>query len=158
MKALIVYYSRTNTTRKVAIELADELKCDIDEIFDTKSRDGVIGYMGAGKDALTKKHTVIRDIKHNPKKYDIVIIGTPVWVGTMATPIRTYLHENSDYFKKVAFFATCGAKEDKTFMHMQDVIDKKPVVTMELLTKNVRNDNHKDALLRFATSIKKKIK
>lgn len=41
MKILIVFYSRTGTTRKVAHELQKSLKADIEELFD-KNRSGPI--------------------------------------------------------------------------------------------------------------------
>jgi flavodoxin len=43
MKTLVVYYSRTGTTRKVAEAIAGILRCDIEEVVDTKKRSGILG-------------------------------------------------------------------------------------------------------------------
>lgn len=50
MSRLVVFYSRTGNTKKVAEALARELKCDTDEILETKSRKGILGYIFAGRD------------------------------------------------------------------------------------------------------------
>src|SRR3989338_8550287 len=104
MKALIVYYSRTGTTKKVAEELADRLKADKEEIIDKKNRKGPIGYMIAGKDAMRKKLTKINELKKNPENYDLLVIGTPIWAFTMVPAIRTFLIKIKNYNKKIALF------------------------------------------------------
>ena len=104
MKPLVVFYSRTGTTKKVAESLKKLLKCDSEEILDVKSRKGPIGYLMSGREASMKKLARIKETKKNPSFYDIVLIGTPVWAGTMSTPVRTYISQNKVNFKKVAFF------------------------------------------------------
>jgi len=48
MKTLVAYYSRTGNTKKVAVEIAKNLKADIDEIIDKKDRSGMIGWIIGG--------------------------------------------------------------------------------------------------------------
>ena len=118
MKALVVFYSRTGHTKKVAETIADLLDCDRQELIDTQDRSGFIGYVRSGYQALKKDLTVLKDIKLSG--YDLVIIGTPVWVLTMATPVRTFLHTHKGQFKKVAFFCTYGGMgAERTFSAME---------------------------------------
>ncbi|MBN2422276.1 NAD(P)H-dependent oxidoreductase [Candidatus Woesearchaeota archaeon] len=107
MKTLVVYYSRTGTTKEVAEKIANKLEADIEEIIDLKNRKGTKGYLIAGKDAMQKRLTKIKPLAKNPTDYELVIIGTPVWGWTMAPAIRTVLHENI-LNKKTAFFCTCS--------------------------------------------------
>ena len=37
-KSLVVFYSRTGTTKRVAESISNLLKCDVEEVIDTKSR------------------------------------------------------------------------------------------------------------------------
>lgn len=136
-KILVVYYSRTGTTRKVAEDIKTKLNCEIDEIIDKKDRMGPIGYMLAGKDATLRDFT---DIQYsiNPDEYDLILIGTPVWAFTMSTAIRTYISENKDKFKEVAFFCTQSSSgSDGTFKDMQELCGKQPIALLELTTKEV---------------------
>lgn len=154
MKSLVVYYSRTGVTKKVAEQIAKNLKSDIEEIIDTKDRSGPVGYLIAGRDAATKKLTKIQPIKNNPSEYDIIFIGTPVWVGNMSTAIRTYIHENKDKFKKVVFFCTQGgAGAEKTFNHMQELCNKTPISTLTLLTKEISNNAYTEKVKKFTNKI-----
>ncbi|MFH0936417.1 MAG: flavodoxin [Candidatus Woesearchaeota archaeon] len=156
MKTLLVFYSRTGTTKKLAEEISKNLKCDLEEIFDTKNRLGIIGYLKSGHDAMLKKFTKIEKTKKNPAKYDLVIIGTPIWVYNLCTPIRTYLYENRDNLKKVAFFCTMGGSgAEKTFSDIENICNKKPIATLQLKTKKVISNNF-EKLKEFINLISKK--
>jgi len=137
-KTLVVYYSRTGTTRKVAEELAKTLKADQEEIIDTKDRSGPLGYLTAGRDAMKKSLTEISKTKKNPDAYDLVVVGTPVWGWTVCPAVRTYITNNKDNLKRVAFFCTMGGSGDvKTFAAMQEASGKKPVAVFSMKTKDV---------------------
>lgn len=155
MKTLVIYYSRTGTTKKVGKKIAQMLKCDSEEIIDTKNRDGIFGYIKSGMEAGFKRGTVIKQIKKNPAKYGLVIIGTPVWAGTMASAVRTYIKENKNKFKKVAFFCTMGGSGSKrTFKAMEGLCKKKPAVLLVLTTKEVIKEEHIQKIKKFVKAIK----
>lgn len=137
-KVLLVYYSRTGTTKKVAEKICKLAGCDVEEIVDTKDRSGVVGYLVSGKDATLKKLTQLKETIKNPNEYDLVIIGTPVWAFTMSTPIRAYITDNKDKLKNVAFFCTQGSSgSDGTFKDMEKLCELKPTALLELKTKEV---------------------
>jgi len=48
MKILVVFYSRSGRTKKIAEAISDILKCDKEEIFDLKNRKGIPGFLSAG--------------------------------------------------------------------------------------------------------------
>lgn len=77
MKTLLVYYSRSGHTAKIAQELADALECDIEEIIDTKNRSGIIGWLRSGRDAMNQSLTLLKDPVNDPADYDLLVIGTP---------------------------------------------------------------------------------
>ena len=77
MKTLIVYYSRTGRTKKIAEEIHKVLGGDIEEIQDMKPRSGIIGWLGAGKDARSKTLTTLKPVEKNPSQYDLIVIGSP---------------------------------------------------------------------------------
>ncbi len=156
MKTLVVYYSRTGVTRKVAELIVKELNCDFEEIVDTKDRSGVKGFMSGGNDATLKKLAIIKNIKVDPKSYDLVIIGTPVWAFTMTPAIRTYITNNKDMLKNVALFCTVGGLGGKkTLREMEDLINKKPVSTLELLTKDMTKGDYAAKIRSFIEELAK---
>jgi len=91
MKPLVVFYSRTGTTKQIGEALVHMLDCDSEELLDTKKRSGPLGFVLAGRDAQAKKITTLADIKHDPALYDFVILGTPVWGGTLSSQFANAL-------------------------------------------------------------------
>lgn len=143
IQKLLVYYSRTNTTKKVFEYLTKKCKCDIEVIKDVKTRDGLVGYIRSGKEAMRKTHPKILPITHDPSKYDIIVVGTPNWAGTMSSPMRSYLKENGKKMKKVAFVCVQGGRgHERVFSHIQE-LTKKPIAEVMLLTKEVITNNYK---------------
>jgi flavodoxin len=132
MKILIAYYSRTNITRNVAKKIQKELNCDIEEIKDTKNRSGMLNYIKSGFDAIRAKNTKIKPITKDPSHYDLTIIATPVWAGTMASPILTYITENKEKFTKVSFISTCNSTCEKTLENMENLLNKQAIETMTI--------------------------
>jgi flavodoxin len=154
MKTLILFYSRTGMTKKVAEKLAVIFNADTEEVCDTVNRSGAGGYLLSGRDATFKKLTILKPLTHDISKYELVIIGTPIWAWTMSTPVRTLLTEQKDKINKVAFFCTQGGSgAEKAFIQMAQLLNKQPVASFSLLTKEVAQDKMLDVLNNFAAKI-----
>ncbi|MFX0099336.1 MAG: flavodoxin family protein [Candidatus Hodarchaeota archaeon] len=130
MKPLIIYFSRTKTTKKLAEEIAKRLECKIEPIVTKKYDNGLLGLLSAGYDTLVKTKTKFEPMRNNPSAFDIVLIGTPVWVNTCSDPVRTFLSDNKGRFNDVAFFCTYGRNVGVTFKEMSDLVGKKPKATV----------------------------
>jgi flavodoxin len=156
MKSLVVYYSRTGNTKKVAEEIACSLHCDIEELIDEKKRKGFLGYMRSGREAMRKENITLGELKNQPKKYDLVIIGTPIWAFTMSSPIRTFLEQYKADLPKVAFFSTSDSTPgEKTFSHMQEVCGKQPTNTLSVTKKDLTTDIYKEQIKQFINKLQK---
>ncbi len=142
VNALVVYYSRTGTTKKVARAISDFLEADLDTLIDAKKRRGIIGWLRAGRDAMKGALTTIHGDEHDPARYDLVLLGTPVWAGTMSAATRTYITHYCDQLGPVAFFATCGKETKHTFPQMAELAETSPVETLELRAKTVKNGEY----------------
>ena len=144
MKTLIVYYSRTQQTEKIAKAIQKDLNCDIEEITAEKKYDGIIGYIKGGFDAGANRVCEINKVTKNPENYDLVIIGTPVWAATMATPIYNYLKEYGNQIKNLASFCTCGSSGyEKTLKKIAKTTGKTPIATMYLTKDEMENPEEK---------------
>jgi len=155
MKAIVVFYSRTGDTKKVAQEIANELQCPIEEIFDLKNRSGALGYISAGRDATLKNLTELKPISHNPADYDIIIIGTPIWSWDVSTPIRTYLQNNKGNFKNLAYFCTMGKSGgNRAFNEMEKICGKAPITSLALIAKEIAKNDFANKIIGFTSQVK----
>ncbi|MCF7855175.1 MAG: NAD(P)H-dependent oxidoreductase [Candidatus Pacebacteria bacterium] len=155
MKILVVYFSRTGNTRKVATRIAESLQADIEEIKETQSRAGVAGYFGAGLASLFRKTPRIEPHARKAADFDLTIIGTPVWAFTMAAPVRTYLEQNAGAFSKVAFFCTMGGSgASRTFQHMQEILGTVPEATLSLNERQLKGNDLQDLIREFTEKMR----
>jgi len=158
-KILIACYSRTGTTRKVAGELAKILKADVEEIIDTKNRSGALGYILAGRDAMSGKLTVIKPAQKNPRDYALVVVGTPVWAWTAAPAARTYILQNKAALKKVAFFCTRGGDGSaRALKALEDACGRKPVAVLALKTSEITGGSYVEQVKEFARKLGKALR
>lgn len=155
MKTLVVFYSRTGNTKKIAEILAKKLHADIDEIVDLKNRKGVIGFIFGGRDAMKQSLTKIT-VSKNPRDYDLVVIGTPIWVGASTPAFRTYLTNYKKDIKKVAVFATSGGDTvDKTVTVLENILDKKSIASVGWTNAEINQGKIDDKIDSFLINLKK---
>ena len=154
MKTLIVYYSRTGITSKVAKLIHEELGGELEEIKDTRNRDGVMAYLQSCMEAALKKQARIKRTENDAGEYDLVVIGTPVWSHTISTPVRAYLEENKIRFKSTAFFATCGSTGiSKTLREMETVCGKKARALLELNKTDMKSGRYQEKTKLFVREL-----
>ncbi|HOK73246.1 MAG TPA: flavodoxin [Methanothermobacter sp.] len=155
MKTLIVYYSRSGNSREVGKKIASKLGCDMEEIEDTQNRTGIIGFLKSGYQAIREKDTELKPYSKDPGDYDLVIIGTPIWAGRPSVPIRTYLKENKEKFKKVAFFCTYGGSGfEKAIEAMKQITGKEPVATLDVTDSEIKEKAYDPKIESFIGNLK----
>jgi flavodoxin len=108
MKTVILYYSRTRKTAKVAKTLAEKINADIIEITDLKDRMGVINYLSASVDALRENKTIIKPDSYDLSDYGLVYIGSPTWAAKPAPAIISMIDKCDFKGKDVILFSTMG--------------------------------------------------
>lgn len=149
MKSLVVFYSRTNITKKLAERIASETNADIEEIKPVRDYDGKLGYARGGKDAISGKAVDLEALSYDPQDYDVVYLGTPVWASRMSSPLLSYIKQNDGKFKSVKFFVTAGGTGfDSTLKQLKEATTE-PVSTLALTTKEVKKDEFEDRLAEF---------
>lgn len=118
MKTLVVYYSWGNNTKTVAEYIAEKTGADILEL---KVKDNYpenynacVAKVGKlGKKNEPELTTEIPDLS----QYEAYFVGSPCWWGTIANPLRTFLHQNDLTGKTIFPFMTHGTSG----MNIQDI-------------------------------------
>ena len=159
MKILIAYYSRTGVTRRLAEKLSSKLGAEIEVLIDKKKRSGILGWIFGGRDGMKKIPTEIEKIKHDPSKYDVVIVGGPLWgFNSVAPAARTFLTQNISKIRKVAFFMTRGGAKPSTaaLLDLKDVSSGKALDdTLDLRDSELDSDISREKIEAFVQVIKK---
>jgi len=106
MKNLILYYSRTGKTRFLSEKLQQELGGDLVEIRDLRKRKGPFGFLRGVWDAQRGLTTEVAPLDFDLSKYDLIILGTPVWSYSPAPALNTFLQTCNLMDKKAIIFVT----------------------------------------------------
>ena len=154
MKHLVVYYSRTGTTKKVAQIICSQLQADCEELIDTKKRTGILGFLRAGREVGAKALTTLQEPQYNPQDYNVVILGTPVWRNSISTPIRTYISQYKEQFKYVAFFSTQKSEKRDVLKELRDLCDQIPLASLSIRENDVNQNSFHEELTTFIDAVR----
>ena len=126
MKTLVVYYSYTGKTATVAKAVAAETGAEIRPVEDLKRPSMLAAYFSGCFKAMKGRTVEIKPVDFSLKDYDTVYVGSPVWAGSPAPAINTFV-ANADFTgKKVVVFATMGgARGSSALDKMSERITKK---------------------------------
>ena len=110
-KTLVLYYSLTNNTKQVAEEIASLMGADIERIeavepYDTAFQPTIERCMKEREQGVLPQ---IQPLNADLSQYDVIFIGYPVWFGTYAPPVITFLTNNDLSGKKIVPFCTFGS-------------------------------------------------
>lgn len=154
-RILVVYYSRSGTTREVAVQLCARLGADLEEITDPTPREGVLGFLRSACEAQRRRMPPIGRTRNDPADYDLVVVGTPVWASSLASPVRAYLRRHRGILRKVAFFCTCGGSGSHgALAQMQEESEREPVVRMQLRQDDVGTVSAEASIERFVERVR----
>jgi len=130
---LVVFYSRSGFTRRVAQTLAQAMGADVEELRDARRRNGLIGYLRCGMEATLRRLPRLMPLGVDPAAYGRVIVGTPVWNASVSSPVRSFLVSHGARCKQVAFFCTFGGSgSDRAFRQMAEACGKQPIATLAI--------------------------
>ncbi len=120
---LIVYFSYTGHTQKIANMIQEKLNCDILELkrVEPYSSD----YNAVVNDEQNGENSniipEIEDINIDLSKYDEIILGTPVWWYRLAPVVRAFLKKYDLSGKKIIPFATNAGWLGQTFAEIKSL-------------------------------------
>jgi menaquinone-dependent protoporphyrinogen IX oxidase len=111
MKTIVYYYSHKGSNRFLAHRIANDLKCEIEEI---KPR------LNAHLLMLMGLNLGNRRLKAKVENYDRVILCGPIWMGTLIVPLKNFVVKYRPKIKKLIFVTCCGSSfkdKDNKFGH-----------------------------------------
>lgn len=125
MRTAIVYYSLEGNTDYAAQTISKTLNASTLRIHPKKSypSSGFRKFLWGGKSAVMAETPELEPYEFNSDAFDRVIIGFPVWAGTIAPPIRTFVKENDLTGKRIAAFACqSGNGAQKAFATLRECL------------------------------------
>ena len=155
-KNLVVYFSASGITRKVATTLAEANKADLYEIKpQVPYTNDDLNWM----DKSSRSSIEMKDLKSRPaiveeevpiKNYDTIFLGFPIWWYVAPTIVNTFLERNNFAGKRIVLFATSGGSGfGKTVENLKTSVP----YTAQVLEGKIFNNNPSFDELRVWASI-----
>ena len=115
MKTAVIYYSYEGNCALVSKMIGDTLKADIFEIktVDEKLRSGFMKYAWGGSQVVMHKKPALKPLSVDINAYDLLILGTPVWAGSPAPAMISFISGGKIAGKKLALFCCHGGGKGK---------------------------------------------
>lgn len=109
-KTLVAYFTLTGNTENAAKKIQEQTGSDLYKIeLVTPYPNAYREQTKLAKEQLASGYLPpIKPMPENIDEYDVVFVGSPVWWGTMATPVRTFLSSGVLADKTVIPFVTHG--------------------------------------------------
>ena len=125
---LCIYYSFSGNTRRAMKEIAEALDAEIVAIDDGADRNGFGGFMRAGRDAMRRSTAPLKPFTTEKpiEEYKMVIVGSPVWAGRCASPVRGLLKRRGLEMSRVSYVITRSATR-----RCESVFDRMDLYTKE---------------------------
>jgi menaquinone-dependent protoporphyrinogen IX oxidase len=142
LRTLLVYYSLSGTTKRLALKLAGSLNADLEEIVPVHQlRPGFMTYVRVGWAAVTRSLMPVRPVTHQVGTYDLVIVGGPVWIGHIAAPVRSWLKASgliATPTTRFASFVTLTGSGPKAAFAELDELAGRPAIARLAITESDR--------------------
>ena len=100
---LVVYFSRMGYVKKLALEAANRTGAQVYEIKATERTQGTLGFWWCGRFAMHRWQMPIQRLDLDLTAYDHVTICTPIWVFSLAAPVRSFCAQASGKVKEADY-------------------------------------------------------
>jgi flavodoxin len=131
MKTLILFYSFSGKTKKLASEKAMETGADIEEIFEVKKMSMFKAFTSGIYRAVKHKTTKIQPIKSELNSYEKIIIMMPVWASNPAPAFNNIIEQLPSGKKIELIMNSAGGGTEKSAESTKAVITAKGCEVIE---------------------------
>jgi flavodoxin len=154
-KILVACYSHSGHTKNLGQRISSAAGADLEVIEDKTVRKGAAGYLKSAVEAALHMQPQIKAVKYAPGDYDLVVIGTPIWLSNMASPVRSYISQHCKHVKEFAFFCTySGSGQFNVMKNLTKLVGRPTVATLALTDKTIAADQFRKPLARLISQIR----
>jgi len=151
LKVAVAYYSRTGNTEATVKLLCDALRsCGAEvEAFRIKALREYSPPLHFNPrlvvDTLIRRgtHISLEPADFDPSRYDVVVIASPIWIGTLSPPVQQFLRSRAGELKKYVILTTSGLRAscDAVLKKVEKIARARPLLCFNVTVSEVRNES-----------------
>ncbi|MDR0410880.1 MAG: flavodoxin [Treponema sp.] len=141
MKILTIYYSYDGNSALIAELLKMSANADTFrlEVENEKRHKGFLKYLFGGLQAVGRKKPALKPFTVNLDEYELIIIGGPVWAGSPAPALASFLTKYPLKSRKTALFFCCASGDAGKALEQMRALLRGNMVTGEKVFQNPLN-------------------
>jgi flavodoxin len=138
MKSIVIYYSYSGNTRKLAMVLNDYLaQKGESQLLELHALDEARSFLGQCRRAVTHTKAKLAPVNFDFSGYDLICFGTPVWAFAPAPAMNSCLDKCTGLDnKRILLFSTYGSGtgNERCLRFMQELLAKKGAADFKQLS------------------------
>ncbi len=152
MRSLVVYYSMSGNVDAAARRVAARIGADLLRLEPVKAYPdaGFRKFFWGGKSALMGETPELVPYTFNAESYDLGVLGSPVWAGTIAPPLRTFVRAHAPELRGLglaAFVCQSGSGGEKALEKLEKELVAPLREKLVLIDPKDRPDPATDAMI-----------
>jgi len=153
-RGLIVCYSRSGYTASLAREVASMTGWDCLEIKDLHPRDGNWGQFRCARDVLLGLRPGIVAEDRPLGGYETIVLAAPVWLRSLAAPMRSFIAQHRGQFAAVAYVCTYGGSgAEKAARQAAELAGAPLVASLAVTSQELEQGDYRKRLDEFLKQI-----
>lgn len=155
-KALVVYFSKTGSTKTIGDWIAKYANADIFEIEPVESYEKSYEEMKilAQKEYDENARPQIKNKIENFDSYDVIFVGNPLWLTKMPMIMHTFYEQYDFSGKKLIPFLTYGGSPFARGWEVLDKLEPNAKIIDKIAIKNSNVKNSEKKIKKFVKSLK----
>ncbi len=120
-ESAVIFYSLNGNTRRLAGLIASAARAEVIELAPVMKQpaERSLEHIWSSTTVTVPEEPVLRSMERDLAPFDLLYIGTPVWAGGAAPPLRTFLKGREFFRRNFALFAGYSGRTGKVFQDLR---------------------------------------
>lgn len=153
-KVLVVCYSYTGISHKLARLLCRQQNWPMGEVSEFNPRGGLSGLWKCLADSWLRRTPAIRYVGPATADFDVVVLVSPIWAFRLAGPMRSFVTERLGQFPDVAVACVRGSRGGLgAVAEIAKILGRNPILSAAFNQRDVQYGNCAARLTAFAAAV-----
>jgi len=151
---LVIVYSYTGTSRRVAELLCSQQGWPIATVTDARPRGGAMGSWRCMLDSFFRRRPAICYDGPPPSDFAAVVLVSPIWMLQLAGPMRSFIARQRDRLPDVAVLSVMGGQgAPNAVAEIGNLLGRAPILSSAVTMREVDDGSCAARLQAFGTAI-----
>ncbi|MBB4221639.1 flavodoxin family protein [Variovorax guangxiensis] len=152
---LVIVYSYTGTSRRVAELLCSQQNWQLASIIETRPRAGGLGSLRCVIDSLLRREPAIRYDGPPPGDFDAVVLVSPIWMLQLAGPMRSFVARQRARLPDVAVLSVMGGQgAPNAAAEVARIVGRAPILSSSVTMREVDDGSCAARLQAFGNAVR----